>query len=113
MTRVNLKSLPVIDGNCFRPMLFSNCGISVYKNVVIFWDGDYDTRVTAIIDELELLIPQDYSEYGDTCRLIAIQERKGGVELLWDGYDPITHNSKISSIDVAGDCFGIVSSKAI
>jgi len=49
-------------------------GITVYKDVIILWDEDYDTRVMGMID---VHFP------AGSVKPIAIHESKGSVNILW------------------------------
>ena len=72
-------------------------GFSVYKDVLIQWDEDYDERVCEFIDDLNPRIRR---------RLISVQEREGNLALLWDESVPSTY-AKGNGVDVAGDYWTI------
>ena len=50
-------------------------GITTYRDVLVFWDEDDDTRVLDMIDIMEPW---------DRCHLIAVHEHEGTVDLFWN-----------------------------
>jgi hypothetical protein len=84
---------------------------SLYKNILVQWDADYDLRVLLMIDNLA----QDIQE-----RLVFIHESHGGVFLIWKDFVPEgwTESSKgffaeSCDGDLANDWWTICESKAV
>lgn len=108
MNKVVLECIPVIRKESFPPLMHYNCGVGIYKNVIIVWDQDYDPRVSQLIDYINFR-----SWIDSNVSLIAICESKGSVSLLWNGPVPTRFSVDSPSIDVAGDCFSIAFSQSI
>jgi hypothetical protein len=63
----------------FKIDIFQDCkGMSIYKNVLILWDEDFDTTIHNFIDSLGI----------DAKSLCAAMERKGILNLLWHDFIP-------------------------
>lgn len=60
-------------------------GISSYRDVIIVWDRDQDDRVLQFIDELTLF---------ELKGVIAVQEYKGTLNILWDNSQNFHYVSK-------------------
>jgi len=72
-------------------------GYEVYKDVVIAWDEDRDTRIKTFIDEL--------SE-NERFNLVMCNENKGDLTLWWTDQIPEKFQSK-KSVVVEGDYWNI------
>ena len=57
----------------------SECGFSIYRDVLIQWDEDNDKRVLILIDQM----PADVRE-----ELLIAQEHKASVSLVWKNHIP-------------------------
>lgn len=68
-------------------------GFTIYRNVIVVWDEDQDSRIFLFIDELD----------DRECKhLIAAYESEGGLKLLWDDYQNIPtflHDGQGSQVD--------------
>lgn len=75
----------------------SNC-YSVYKNITVFWDEDFDERILSFIDTLAFSFP--YVMY---CVLF-VYEHEGGIEIGFSHpISPSLAKYLSDPIDVAGD----------
>jgi len=97
--KTNYKKL----GEIFAHILKKNGSISVYKDVIVFWDDDEDNRVFELIDILEHL----------TERLpIAVGESKAFVFAFWNRFsdveDLIKSEDELMDIQLnSGDVFNL------
>ena len=71
MKEVVIKSLPILRLDDFPSYAGS---ISVYKNIIVCWDDDYDGRIVEFLDTLDNLTR--------SC-ILAIGEHKGSIFFLW------------------------------
>ena len=71
-----------------------------YKGVLVFFDGDKDTRVLDFIDDL----PEHLNR-----SLYAIGERKGSVVMVWKGHIP-KRFAEGEDFDIKGDTWSIYKS---
>ncbi len=63
-----------------------NGEFSIYRNVIVFWDTDNDTRIFTLLDELPA---KHVSE------LLAVMETEGTVHMQWKDYPPISFPPEI------------------
>ena len=75
---LNLRVYPphFLAESALREHCVHAAGWSLYKNVVILWDDDYDTRVLYLIDDYLADCPMPLQE------LHAIHERKGFITVF-------------------------------
>jgi len=59
--------------------LFDDCGVSVYRGVIVNWDSDYDHRVLQVLDDMPAKLLGS---------LLVIHEHEGSVHFIWDGDVP-------------------------
>ncbi len=71
----------------------ADSAFSIYKNVCVIWDDDFDHRVLDLIDGMPAFILKE---------LFAIQEHKGGVCLLWQEDVPSGYEQDVF-LDVPDD----------
>lgn len=69
-------------------------GMSIYKNVLILWDEDFNIILYNFIDSLGI----------DSSSLCAVMERKGRLYLLWHDVIPEKYQEN-KSLDVESDHF--------
>lgn len=81
-------------------------GFSIYKDVLICWDEDRDTRVVNVIDQ----ILENDCNFEDN--LIAISETEGTVTFLWKDYEPAGYENG-EDIKVLADCWSIMDSQIL
>lgn len=74
------------DFNAYYPF-------SIYKNLCVIWDDDFDHRVLDVIDNIP-----DF----DQGELVAIHEHEGGLNLLWANNVPYGYKEG-DSLDVPND----------
>ena len=78
------------------------CGFTLYKNVLVQWDEDFDDRIIIWLNkQSEHVLNQ----------LIMVHEHEGGLSLLWKPGQPLLSEGK--EVTVAGDVWQIVSSVAV
>jgi hypothetical protein len=70
----------------------SDSGCSLYRGVLVEWDGDKDSRVLTLIDEMTK---------SEREALLAIRESKAFVTLLWDTEVPSSWSD--DDLEVEGD----------
>ncbi len=80
-----------------------NYAFSIYKNTCVVWDDDLDHRVLDLVDHMPDLIQEE---------LVAIYERKGDLNILWDNYVPAGYGKNVT-LDVPIDTDFWVISKSI
>lgn len=80
-----------------------DCGISVYRGVIVVWDEDYDQRVLTFIDELSVKVRE---------QLMLVSESKASLRLVWKLVYP-THYQVDDDVEVADDSWLIVDSKVV
>jgi hypothetical protein len=97
--------IPVFHGRLLEDNLMEKGhGFSIYQNVLVTWDEDYDQRVLLWIDSLKPSVRR---------RLYAASEAKGALCLLWRG-GPIPVSLRADeSLDTADDVWFIRESKII
>lgn len=84
-----------------RATVFNN-PCSLYNGVLIIWDNDYDDRIFDFVDSLVEPVRE---------MLLACNERKGMLELIWKQNKFIPdHLAEGESVDIAGDTWHILSS---
>lgn len=93
------EDLPSMATHCKQ----SECGMSVYRNVLVQWDEDHDERVLQFIDEL----PDEIRN-----NLAVVQEHEGGLSLLWNVDIPRAYATDGETC-VDGDTWHIFSSRAL
>lgn len=77
-------------------------GMSLYRGVLVIWDGDHDERVLTLLDNMPPSVLRE---------LLAIGESKGGVNLLWRTYIPEGYNETKDNVEAPdGDVWSIYSS---
>lgn len=79
------------------------CGSSLYKGILIQWDEDWDTRVLQLVDSLSAPVRE---------QLLIVQEHEGGIAFVWDYIIPDGYEEG-GGVDVAGDSWEILSSRAL
>lgn len=73
MKTIEIKSKPVLNFKDI-PLPDFGHGFSVYRDVLIFWDEDYDNRIITLIDSL----PEAVRNI-----LVAIREHEGSLQVVW------------------------------
>lgn len=94
-----LREYPVItDEVLSRAGIDTGDGITLYRGVLVFWDNDRDPRVLTFIDD----------NIEDICmgKLIAVQERKGMLSMIWQDHVPPALKQE-GTADGDGDCWFI------
>lgn len=81
----------------------SECGFSIYRNVLVQWDEDHDERVLWFLDRLPVNIIE---------KLLVCQEHEGTIEFLWKGKVPKGFEEG-GSVNGDGDEWNISGSTAI
>lgn len=96
------EDFPNLATHCHQ----ESCGFSVYKNVLVQWDEDTDTRVLKFIDEL----PEKIRE-----QLVLVQEHEGSIALRWRDYVPEDYKENVDGVEVEvdGDNWSIFSSYTV
>jgi len=81
-------------------------GMSVYRDVLVLWDEDYDTRVLDFIDDMGTV-------YRDN--LLAVRENKGSLDLRWKADQPIPSELQPhgDGVEVGNDCWSVSSSTVV
>ena len=79
----------------------TECGFSVYRNVLVQWDEDHDERVLWFLDRLQCNVIE---------QLLACQEHEGGIAFLWKKRIPKGFEQG-GSVDGMGDEWVILESK--
>lgn len=80
----------------------SEYGFSIYKNVIIQWDEDYDERIMIFLNK-----QSDYI----LSRLVMVHEHEAGLSLLWrSGGCSLSEGLEVG---VDGDIWQIVSSREV
>ena len=68
------------------------CGLSVYRGVLVQWDEDQDTRILGVIDKMPASVVD---------RLLVTQKHEGIISFVWDG--PVPHGYEAGKDVVAFD----------
>lgn len=89
--------LPAMATHCRQ----SECGLSLYKGVLVVWDEDRDTRVLKFIDGLT---PEDREQ------ILVVQEHEGSIQFLCDRYLPYSCEG---SVEVDGDNWSVDETKVL
>jgi hypothetical protein len=81
-TYINIFTPEDFKGFCF------NYGVSIYKDVVVIWDEDFDTRIITLLDNIikedKICMSDCYINQFSKKSLIAVSEREGHLDMLWD-----------------------------
>lgn len=93
--RIVRSTVTVFDLGDLPP---SGHGLTLYRGVLVCWDQDRDTRVLEMIDDM---LREDREE------LVAVQESKGCLELVWRSCCPNPAYHEGSFVSVAGDSWSV------
>lgn len=96
-------SLPILHRDDLSFQRF-DLGFSVYRDIVVLWDDDFDTRVLDWIDSLTDETRQ---------KLAAAQENEGNLYLLWHSEVPFEYRVNGEVEAPKGDIWAIAKSSRL